>query len=236
VVTPAIRGRVLQIATFVTVLSLGVTAGAASAWAHKSLSSELKALSSKLSGSQHATYKAVYTETSSGQTQTITIEADGSKSLYTGDGGLIIDTGTNTYSCSNSSGSEQCISSGTGPNPFASITEIFSPKTTLAALRAAQIEAGLKGAGYSVSVSNATFAGQPAQCFTTGKAGQSGKYCVTNSGILAYVGGNGAGGGSFRLTSYSNKVSSSAFTLPAGATVVTIPKGINLPKGVTLPT
>jgi hypothetical protein len=48
----------------------------------------------------------------------------------------------------------------------------------------------------------------------------SGKYCVTNAGILASL--TSASGG-FTLTSYSGSVPSSDFSLPMGATVVTLP-------------
>jgi len=45
---------------------------------------------------------------------------------------------------------------------------------------------------------------------------------VTKSGILAYEGSQGS---SFQLTSYSTTVASSDFSLPAGATVQTLPSG-----------
>jgi hypothetical protein len=48
------------------------------------------------------------------------------------------------------------------------------------------------------------------------------KYCVTDSGILAY---GASAGNTFELTSYSPAPPDSDFTLPPGATVVTLPGG-----------
>ena len=71
--------------------------------------------------------------------------------------------------------------------------------------------------GIKVTTSTATFAGQPATCISATVRGKSGKYCVTNQGILAYVGSNGSS--VFKMTKYSSKPSASLFKLPAGATI-----------------
>jgi hypothetical protein len=72
----------------------------------------------------------------------------------------------------------------------------------------------------SATFSNQTIAGQSVQCVSGVKAGNTFKYCLTNSGVLAYAGGSTAtGGGAITLTSYSTSVSASDFALPPGATI-----------------
>ena len=79
-------------------------------------------------------------------------------------------------------------------------------------------------AGLSVTFSDQTFAGQASKCVNWAYQGQSAKYCVTNSGILAFAGGaRTSGAGSFELSEYSTNVPDGDFNLPAGATVETIP-------------
>ena len=46
------------------------------------------------------------------------------------------------------------------------------------------------------------------------------KYCVTDSGILAYA---ASAGSTFELTSFTSSPAASDFALPAGATVITVP-------------
>jgi len=81
--------------------------------------------------------------------------------------------------------------------------------------------------GIKVTTSTATFAGQPATCISATVRGKSGKYCVTNQGILAYVGSNGSS--VFKMTKYSSKPPASLFSLPAGATTQTLPGGTSVP-------
>jgi hypothetical protein len=87
-------------------------------------------------------------------------------------------------------------------------------------LKAAQAEAVAHAAGYDVTFSTASFAGQSATCATIAAAGKNAKYCVTKQGILAYEGSSAS---SFTLTSYSSSPPASDFALPAGATVMSIP-------------
>jgi hypothetical protein len=75
-------------------------------------------------------------------------------------------------------------------------------------------------AGAHISFTGATFAGQASQCVTWSYQGSSAKYCVTDKGILAFVGGGSKGSSSsFELSSYSSNVSSSDFNLPKGAKI-----------------
>jgi hypothetical protein len=75
--------------------------------------------------------------------------------------------------------------------------------------------------GIKLTTSTQKFAGQTATCISATVRGQTGKYCVTNQGLLAYIGGSG--GSTFKMTKYSSKPSASLFQLPANATTVTIP-------------
>jgi hypothetical protein len=187
-----------------------------------SVSGEIHALSSSLQNSETATFKAVYTVTTAGTTQTVTIEQAPPKSLFSVKDGSVIDTGTATYYCS-TSGTVTCLSSGSS-EPLASLAALFSPKTALNQLQVDQSEAAFKG--YSITFSSGSYGGQSTTCANVSGHGASGKYCVTKQGVLAYVSSNGS---RFSLTSYSSSVPASAFTLPAGATVQTLPPGVTIP-------
>lgn len=196
------------------------TSSASSGSSGSSTSDQLKSLSAAVQASEHGTFKAVYTATESGQTQTVTIEQSPPKSYFATSDGAVIDTGTTTYFCSTSSGQQTCLSTSGSNNPLAALVNLFSPATAVTYLQQAETEVAAHVAGVNVSFSSQTFAGQDSTCVTASVSGQSGKYCVTKSGILAY---EGTGGNSFELTSYSSTVTDSDFSLPAGATVETIP-------------
>ncbi|MHB8593418.1 MAG: hypothetical protein ACYDB3_03670, partial [Acidimicrobiales bacterium] len=157
-----------------------------------------------------------------GNTQTITIEQMPPKSVFASSDGSVIDDGTTTYFCSASEGQSTCVKESGNSNPLASLAEIFSPVTAIDALKLAQTEAAAHLAGYNVSFSSQSFAGQDSTCVSVTASGQTEKYCVTKSGILAF---EGTSGSTFALTSYSTAVSDSDFSTPAGATVETIPGG-----------
>ena len=184
--------------------------------------SQIQALSSAVQSGQHATYKAVYTSHSStGTSQSITIEQMPPKTVFGTPSGSVINDGAHTYFCSSSGAKQQCVSeSAAGANPFASIASLFSPSTLINEFHAAQAAAAAHTAGYSVALSNGTYAGLAAKCLDYTDATQTVKYCVTNSGILAYA---QSPGGTFELTSFSSSPPASDFSLPAGASVVTIP-------------
>ncbi|HXQ60554.1 MAG TPA: hypothetical protein VN799_10655 [Acidimicrobiales bacterium] len=185
-----------------------------------SLSSRIGALSAQVQAAEKTTFKAVYTTTGSGSNQTVTIEQSPPKSVFAASsGGSDINTGTTSYFCSTSNGQDTCYNAGAS-NPLASLAAIFSPATVITELKAAQTQAAAHAAGYDVSFSTQSFAGQSATCATFTASGMNVKYCVTTQGVLAYAGSNS---GSFTLTSYSSSPPASDFAVPAGATVVTIP-------------
>jgi hypothetical protein len=185
--------------------------------------SKIQSLSSTVQAGEHATFKAVYTtHSTTAPSQTITIEQMPPKSVFGSTSGSVINDGTRTYFCSSSSGQEQCVSESgaAGSNPLASITAIFSPATVLSEFQAAQSAAAAHALGYGFAFSSETYAGVPTKCVNFTHSAQTVKYCVTDSGILAYA---SSAGNTFELTSYTSSPPASDFALPSGATVITVP-------------
>jgi hypothetical protein len=216
-------------ATTATTSAAGTTttSGGSSAGGGSSAASQLNALSSSVQAGQRATFKAVYTSRSStGTSQTITIEQMPPKSVFSVATGKIIDDGTTSYFCGAQGGQEQCVEeSSTGPNPFASITQIFNPTTLLNEFHAAETAAAAHSAGFSLAFSDSSYAGLTAKCVNYTNSTQTVKYCVTDSGILAYA---QAPGGTFELTSFSSSPAPSDFSPPAGVPLITLPPGASV--------
>jgi hypothetical protein len=190
------------------------------AWASSSSTSkQLKTVIAHAQAAKNGTFKAVYLSSSNGSTQTITIEQQPPKSVFSSGTTTVINNGTTTYVCY-SHGQEVCISEKSAGNPLAGLQNLYSPNNAVSVLKAAQSQVTHNTRGYHVSFANKTFAGLASTCVTITGNGQHGKYCVTKSGILAYDGANGT---SFQLTSYTTHVSSGDFNVPAGATVQTQP-------------
>ena len=191
-----------------------------------SATSKLAALTQEVQNAKGGTFKLTYSEssTAAGGSHSLTFEQMPPKFLFSLSGtgaALVVNTGTTTYTCSNASGHSVCYSFGAS-DPFAPLLGILTGATTLTAFRS--LESGLAGklAGVSATFSNQTFAGQSAQCVSGVKGADTFKYCITQSGVLAYAGGSTAtGGGALTLTAYSTSASAGDFALPAGATVVT---------------
>lgn len=209
-------------------------AGAGQAGANPSgggQAAQLQRLSTKLSAAEKSTFKAVYSSTSNaGTSSTVTIEQAPPRSLFSVEGTTVISDGKTTDICTTSGGQALCYAETGNVNPIAGIETLFDPSTILGVFQSAEASMGAKIAGYSVSFSSESFAGQPSSCVSIGAASQSSKYCVTDGGILAYVGsseGGAAGAGAFQLTGYSTDVPASDFTLPAPASP--LPSGIGMP-------
>jgi hypothetical protein len=206
-----------------------LAAGPASAAKHKASKNprtELRTISSQLTVGQRATFKAVYTTASNGHSQTVTVEQAPPQSLLSTPDAMVLDNGKTTYFCSTSSGSPTCITS-SGSNPLASLVEEFNPTAVLGVVRTAQAELASHATADQVKISSTTIAGQPSECLAVTADGSSGTYCVTKSGVLARV-ENGQGE-ELELTSYSGSAPANDFTLPSGATVVTLPTGVTIP-------
>ncbi|MGA2519724.1 MAG: hypothetical protein ABSG81_02770 [Acidimicrobiales bacterium] len=189
--------------------------------AASSTASRLATLSQSLQNAETAPFKATYSATDSGKTETITFEQDPPKLAFVTTGGEVIDTGTATYFCSTAAPAT-CLSSST-EDPLSSLLDVLSPKTAVASLQAAQSALAAKTAGYDATFSSQTFAGQAATCVTIAASAGSEKVCVTGTGQLAYV--STSPSQVFELTSYSGSVDASDFALPAGATIETVPAG-----------
>lgn len=201
--------------------------------------SQIKALQNELNKNNHLTYEATYTAVNGGQKETVTIAQAPPKSYFTASTGSVINNGKTTYFCSQkSSGSgEQCITE-SGTSPLLGLEDLFSPTAALAALSEAKEGLVSKSIarvlGVNVSTSSGNYAGQSATCVTVSARGKgSGKYCVTDKGVLAYATtSNNPNGNYFQLTKYASNPSSSLFSPPAGATTVTIPSSVS---GVSIP-
>ena len=204
----------------------------------------------KLNQGKKLTYSATYV---SSDGSTVTIAQQSGKSNFTSsDGSSIINTGKKTYYCSKSdsgntgatgnsgnsgnsgggstttttqAGGLQCITE-SGANPLAGIVNLFSPALLLNVLNEDKASAVAHALGIKVTQSSQKIAGQNTTCLSATVRGQSGKYCVTDKGLLAYIGGTG--GSTFKMTKYSGSPSPTLFKLPANATTVTIP---SIPSG-----
>lgn len=218
------------------------TATTGSGGSAASAAAQLKDLSSSVKSAQKATFKAVYTSTSNGTTQTITLEQAPPKQLFSTTGGSqgtteLLNTGTTTYTCtSDASGATTCTSLGgtIGAGALSGIIGIYNGTAALTAMSSWESIAAAHVAGASLALSSGTIAGQPVKCAKWSYQGASTNYCVTTSGVLAKVetsGGSGTSGSgsNFVLTSFTTSVPDSDFALPQGATVVTMPPGVSVP-------
>ena len=211
-------------ATTSTAASAASTTAGGSSPPGSSASAQIQSLSTAVRTGQHATFKATYgAHNAGGTSESVTLEQMPPKSVFSSGTSSVLDDGTHTYFCSPSGGSEQCVSEavrGSGTSPLASITATFDPATLLNELQAAEAAAVAHRAGYSLAFSEATYAGLAAKCVNFTHASTTVKYCVTNSGILAYV---SSAGSTFELTAFSASPPARDFALPAGATVITVP-------------
>lgn len=183
-------------------------------------SSALRTLIDHLQGAEGSSFKVVYLVSASGKSQIFTVAQDPPKSAIVTSNGSVIDTGTQTLTCTTSPPAK-CVAL-TGSSPLAAFTDLFDPKAVITALGAYETSGG-DVAGVSVKTSTTTYGGQPSDCVTvTGKSGQVGTWCATSNGVLSYASTPTA---DVTLQSYSSSVSPSEFQPPAGATVVTLPAG-----------
>ena len=201
--------------------------GSGSSTTAASTASELSKFETSIQSATGSTFKLTYSETSSSSSGTLTFEQLPPRYLFSSGGSSafdVIDTDTGTYACSGTSGHAYCYSYSSATDPFAGLLDVISGKSVLTTLHDVQNGLASKAAGVKASFSSQTFAGQPSRCVSGTYQGNSFKYCVTESGVLAYAGGSGSTSvGSISLTSYSTSVPASDFVLPAGATVVTLP-------------
>jgi hypothetical protein len=137
----------------------------------------------------------------------------------------MIENGSKSYYCTTDSSPANCIVyASAGASPLASIMSVYDAATYVDNMKSWQGIMASGIAGFHLRFSAETFAGQPSQC-ATWQYQETAKYCVTDKGLLAYVGGTSSSGteSSFELTNYSASPSTSDFDLPKGATFTTIP-------------
>jgi hypothetical protein len=170
------------------------------------------------------TLDLTYSETSSTGSHTLTFEQLPPKYLFETQGSLLVDTGTATYACTVSSGKNYCYSLGAGATYIAALLKLISGETVATSLGTLKKQFAAKAPGVNASFSSATFAGLASECVSGTQNLNTFKYCITNSGVLAYAGGSTLKTyGSISLVTYSTTVSQSSFSVPAGATIITPP-------------
>jgi hypothetical protein len=202
-------------------------------------SGQLKALGGSIQAAKNATFKAVYTSTSSGGgTETVTLEQSPPKQVFSttdssGNTSTLLNTGSATYACSASPDSAPTCTSmaaAGGAGALSALIGVYNGSAALSVINGWQSIVAAHLTGVSLTFSNATVAGQPVRCAKWSYQGSDATYCVTDSGVLAKVATSGGGSSSasssnFELTSFTTSPPASDFELPAGATVVTVPTG-----------
>jgi hypothetical protein len=222
------------VAVGVGLLVLGASAPAMASVDKSVSSSNLKSLSKAVGNLKHLTYEATYKSVADGVNTTVTIAQAPPKSSFSSGAGSVVSDGSKTYYCSAVGGSQQCLAA-TGPSPVASVEAAFSPSVVIKAFTSAELDLNHHADGIKVTETSAKFAGLPATCITVTAQGQSSKYCVTKSGLLAYAGATK--GVYFELTKFTKSPPASLFTVTSGATTVTLPGGstVTLPGGESIP-
>jgi hypothetical protein len=168
-----------------------------------------------------ATFKLTYSSVSDGSTTTITLEQALPNQLFRSGSGEVLVTKGKTYYCDTTSSPATCTIYGSASsNPLASLMGIYDGSTYIGIMKEWQSLVGSGITGYHLSVTSASYAGQPSQCAKWEYQGTSTQYCFTDKGLLAYV---GTASSNIKLTGYSSSVASTDFAVPAGATVVTLP-------------
>jgi hypothetical protein len=216
--------RVVAAAVGLLVIGTALPASAALDKSSSVSTAKLKALSKTLNNYKHLTFEATYTSVSSSGTQTVTIAQAPPKSYFAAGQGVVITNGSTSDYCSTSGGKQSCFA--TNSNPIAGLETLFSPAAAITAINGYEQTLGAHVAGVKLSESSASYAGQAATCVTATAHGQTGKYCVTKQGLLAYAGSNK--GVYFELTKYSKSPPASLFTVSA-ATTITLPGGVTIP-------
>jgi hypothetical protein len=200
---------------------------------------QLKTFSGSIQKAKNATFEAVYTSaSSSGGTQTITLAQSPPKQLFSttdssGSVSSLVNTGTATYSCDSGSGSTPtCTSMASvgAAGALSAVIGVYDGTTALSVINGWESIEAAHLVGVSLTFTNTSIAGQPVRCANWTYHGSSATYCVTASGVLARVESSGgsnssSSSSSFELTSFTTSPPASAFELPTGATVVTIPSG-----------
>ncbi|HMK98416.1 MAG TPA: hypothetical protein VK425_12765 [Acidimicrobiales bacterium] len=187
---------------------------------------QLQQIAASAKGESKATFKLTYTSKSSGSSASqVTLEQKPPDQLFRSGTGEVLYNGKKTYYCSTEGPAPTCLVYGApGQSPLASMMEIYSAAPYVTIMQGWGELIAARVLGYRISFSRASFAGQHSECVTWSYHGSMTEYCVTDKGILAYVGGSGSGSSSsFELTAYSGHVNRSDFNLPQGAKIMSYP-------------
>jgi hypothetical protein len=186
-----------------------------------SAASKLKGIEAAAAAESKATFSITYTSTGSGSSTLFTIEQKLPDQLFKSSSGEAIYNGKKTYYCSTDGKGAICeVYGAIGASPLEGLVDVYSAGTYITIMQTWQSILAYNIAGVHISFTGGTFAGQASQCVTWSYQGSNAKYCVTDKGILAYVGGGSKGSSSnFELSSYSSNVGSSDLNLPKGAKI-----------------
>ena len=154
-------------------------------------------------GSTPPSRRSTRRTTRAAASQTITIEQKPPKSVFSTASGSVINDGTHTYFCS-ASGGQPALRVGVDGRhqPLGVHRGPLRPDDAPERVPAAEAAAAAPQRGLQRRLLDSTYAGLHAKCVSyTSTATQTVKYCVTNSGILAYA---QSAGGTFELTGFSS--------------------------------
>ncbi len=186
-----------------------------------SAASKLKGIEAAAAAESKATFSITYTSTGSGSPTQFTIEQKLPDQLFKSSSSEVTYNGKKTYFCSASGKTTTCVVYGAiDSSPLEALVDVYSASTYITIMQSWQTVLAYGIAGVHISFTGGTFAGQASQCVTWSYQGSNAKYCVTDKGILAYVGGGSKSSSSnFELTKYSSSVNSSDFNIPKNAKI-----------------
>lgn len=218
------RAAAVAAAAGLAVLSAPLAAGASPvarpAAVHEGKQAVLVQMEDDLKAETSVTFAATYEGVGSGNATTFSYDQKPSDWLFSGFESTtkveVVRIGNKVYSCDLSSTPPLCAvesEASYGGTAFGVFADL--------ALQELELDSSLESshvAGFSVTTSSRTLAGQRSTCATISVEGTRTEICVTDAhGVLDYEGQAGLEDGTL-LERYSSSVSSSLFVLPKGAT------------------
>jgi hypothetical protein len=187
----------------------------------------MTAFTTKINTSANSSYEATYVTTGSSPATVTFATSPPSDFLFDGSSttSRLIQNSTGSYTCLKStSGGSTCTKLSSSTFDTAKLAyALYSGKYWVTFLKVYSTIGGL--AGVTITASSMTVNGYPLSCVVVSGGKQNpgtSTWCETSTGILAYVQA-ASNGTAFELRSYSANPPASLFSLPAGATVNTLP-------------
>ncbi|MGX6602698.1 hypothetical protein ACWKSP_11250 [Micromonosporaceae bacterium Da 78-11] len=218
---PALRLTLAGLATASVVLlgaagCTGLDAADAASITHDDLISEL---ATQLAGESSLTYTAAYQMTGGGTTK-ITQAQKPTRTVYAYPTGTLIVTPAGTVSCEPGDHPATCAEAGPTPSAAPDVATMVTPRTVLSMLNTAALDDDATATQHDT-----TMAGRHATCLdlalVDGTPAREFTVCVTNEGALgSFVGTINGKRTDLALTTYADKADPTAFTIPAGATLI----------------